>query len=1173
MSEKKFKKFINEMSFYKLTLKPQYKQYFDVIASLYLDRKIEKKSQVEKLFKKLNGRGSAPQSAVKLINKYKNYKSVKGIIKGSQPRTYHIEAKIKCRISYDRKVYIENFIESKKLYALTQQQAISEYGDDLHSRYNFITSSYESEVLSIKFRIMAVEEPEKSRTKYKYKLEDMKMKRSNTINYDYVDEHKKFNDEGISDQCVINNFIGMYPELDLTREQLITLCERFYNPSCGLDANDDEDVKKWTIDDGVSPKCINNLCEKFDITHYAYDAQQKCFIKNISRNRNHKALVYYAIDNHMYLIKDKSLVKSLSEKAKDDIKINTSMLENESKENNFNILNIYENVPIKDIIDKESCIIIYSRKNSSDINDIYKRIIGHYNVIPSPKKVVSINTKMTKFTLTLNKKLYYIYNDNNDVKLGMNWKIIKDLCKKENIEFKNQSFTTFIKQLREKILDKNSERKEFTLDERQALFKRDRQCCRACNEKITEFEIDHIRPLSNGGTNDFNNLQILCKSCHRKKCEAENEDGAYVKIIDSESSYNNKVKNIMESNLSKSYAFIEILKAKSKQKLITFDLIKCRTNRLYYGKYDYPVFTVMDNVCDYNGQTKPGIYYIESSNTYPLRGNGWYYFPMVDYCLQKQIIKPSDIKYCIISSLSIPHNYYNEFIDYCRENFDEKTCKFAINSMIGCFMMNTKKNPINSLLHVCKDSQEAFSYYYQYDGSIVNTFEIGNENYFSIFKENENMKMETESPIYNQIVQMEAVELHKLSLLVQENGGEVLDLNTDAVTCGYDGDINKILSIKYPDGEPMYRIEKKKRLENPKMPKLLRTETYSNYDLKYNIFNDVDDNDFKPLVDMILDSNKSIHIDGCAGAGKSTLIKQLQTEMDNRNLSYKTTAPTNKACNIIDGVTLHKLVTNFKKKSYIKNMNLDYIFVDEVSMMKEAFYKFLLMVKAVKPNLKFIICGDFRQLPPVNDRVENINYKNSIALYELCDGNRLQLNKCRRANSELYDLCSPENIPKIEKKDFNNELCDFNICYTNKRRISINDKIMKEKFKLRKPKKGKYLKLDKYYFDDNSQDVILISNTPLISRKTDEKMGVIKNEFYQIEKIDGDKIILNNGLVFTDHEQFQKYFYVAYAITTHKSQGCTFDFNYSIHEWHKMDDSLKYVSLSRSTNKNLINII
>ena len=375
MIEKKYKKFINEMSYYKTLLKPQYKQYFDVIASLYIDRKIEKKTQVEKILKKLIGRGTAAQSGIKLINKYKDYKSVKGIIKGSKPRTYHIEGKIKCRISYEGKVYIETFIESKKLYALTQQQATSEYGDELESKYNFITSHYESEVLTIKFRIMAVEEPEKSKTKHKYKLEDMKMKKcrgsktilnevlkttlddlpykdndkglcelcginkstcesfayfcdtcyklkavktaekkhfkeDDIINYDYVDEHKDFNDEGVSNQCVINNFIGMYPELNLSRHELITLCERFYNPSSGLDDNDDE--IKWTIEDGVSPKCINKLCQKFDITHYAHDAQQKCFMKHVSRNRNHKALVYYAIDNHMYLIKDKSLVKSLS---------------------------------------------------------------------------------------------------------------------------------------------------------------------------------------------------------------------------------------------------------------------------------------------------------------------------------------------------------------------------------------------------------------------------------------------------------------------------------------------------------------------------------------------------------------------------------------------------------------------------------------------------------------------------------------------------------------------------------------------------------------------------------------------------------------------------------------------------------------------------------------------
>jgi 5-methylcytosine-specific restriction protein A len=30
-------------------------------------------------------------------------------------------------------------------------------------------------------------------------------------------------------------------------------------------------------------------------------------------------------------------------------------------------------------------------------------------------------------------------------------------------------------------------------------------------------EVDHIRPLADGGTNDAHNLQCLCKSCHSRK--------------------------------------------------------------------------------------------------------------------------------------------------------------------------------------------------------------------------------------------------------------------------------------------------------------------------------------------------------------------------------------------------------------------------------------------------------------------------------------------------------------------------------------------------------------------------------------------------------------------------------------------------------------------------------
>lgn len=41
------------------------------------------------------------------------------------------------------------------------------------------------------------------------------------------------------------------------------------------------------------------------------------------------------------------------------------------------------------------------------------------------------------------------------------------------------------------------------------------QCCHCHVAKATE--VDHIKPLNNGGTHEWKNLQPLCKSCHSKK--------------------------------------------------------------------------------------------------------------------------------------------------------------------------------------------------------------------------------------------------------------------------------------------------------------------------------------------------------------------------------------------------------------------------------------------------------------------------------------------------------------------------------------------------------------------------------------------------------------------------------------------------------------------------------
>ena len=99
-------------------------------------------------------------------------------------------------------------------------------------------------------------------------------------------------------------------------------------------------------------------------------------------------------------------------------------------------------------------------------------------------------------------------------------------------------------------------------------------------------------------------------------------------------------------------------------------------------------------------------------------------------------------------------------------------------------------------------------------------------------------------------------------------------------------------------------------------------------------------------------------------------------------------------------------------KSIDKLQTYDYIFVDEISQVKEIFYKFLLMLKQKNMNIKFIIVGDYNQLAPVNDRVI-CGYKNSLALYELCAGNRLELTTCRRSDDILFNMCNFDNIMNV----------------------------------------------------------------------------------------------------------------------------------------------------------------
>ena len=74
-------------------------------------------------------------------------------------------------------------------------------------------------------------------------------------------------------------------------------------------------------------------------------------------------------------------------------------------------------------------------------------------------------------------------------------------------------------------------RRNFTEHERRDIYIRDKWICGICGRFVPPdcFTIDHIIPISKGGTYDYDNLQCCCKKCNQLKDDALPDD--FFKVI------------------------------------------------------------------------------------------------------------------------------------------------------------------------------------------------------------------------------------------------------------------------------------------------------------------------------------------------------------------------------------------------------------------------------------------------------------------------------------------------------------------------------------------------------------------------------------------------------------------------------------------------------------------
>lgn len=66
------------------------------------------------------------------------------------------------------------------------------------------------------------------------------------------------------------------------------------------------------------------------------------------------------------------------------------------------------------------------------------------------------------------------------------------------------------------LSDKEKVRRSFNKINKKVILERDAYRCKNCNS-FKNLHVDHIIPVCEGGTNDFENLQTLCATCNLKK--------------------------------------------------------------------------------------------------------------------------------------------------------------------------------------------------------------------------------------------------------------------------------------------------------------------------------------------------------------------------------------------------------------------------------------------------------------------------------------------------------------------------------------------------------------------------------------------------------------------------------------------------------------------------------
>ena len=940
--------------------------------------------------------------------------------------------------------------------------------------------------------------------------------------------------------------------------------------------NENDDPEK----DGVCIPQLKKWCDVAGVSLYCLDSYNKIFHHyKPEKNSKQSPVVFRIKNNHFYPIINKGAVKTITERQKDKIICDKHAITHKKKEAIINDIHFMQTTATEEKMDAQTQFLITQ--------------IEQANKTPYPLENVTIYDGQIR-DFKLNENLYICDTKEN------NQEII-DYCRDNDITYKGQSAVALLKK---QLITTYGE--QWTAQLNSGLNPHVRGLLSYENIKNRT----HYGLINPTGDNKDRPLYGLMKvpdivKMQKKKPLLLREfvkkhiksiiENKYKLVLEFVKNHIKTTKDEYEqkTQFDADVKVLDYTKPKPKNDtaykgVMCWDVKRSHSHAMNAPADEWLFYDFNDQVekCEIDlydgGQLENGLYYVKTADMSLLHGTNWYSASILNKMIKEGIVTAKNET--LIKWRLVPSNNKKELTDsdgatienkkiftHLIKKITEDTAKYPalqklmINSISGlmgktegkCLRVDIDTDQ-NRVLECIGERAETADLY-------IKNLTINNTKYYMYGKTERTFHSETPLPLYIQILDRNNMMLYDM---VKEMGGDLIYRKTDCAIC-----VNCDPKTK-PQKDPKWGGWRESEMPEhygdmtpanergvPEPQEVKPWET-----LQYN------DSD---QADTIADNvGEGLMLTGRAGTGKTYVAKHIAEKTGAMKLAF-----TNKACLVLNGCTIHKFLSIDKNGNidakWLRKQTYKYYVVDEISMISSELWRLLCELKRMT-RAKFILVGDYRQLPPVENGGHN--YFNHPAIMWLCGSRRCELTTMKRYDKKLWDtsekVYNDNNTPaEMVKRVTVEEMSkSHNISYTNRTRQEVN-KAVNELM----TKGKKYTLLE--YADESDrypQEARAYVGMPLIARKNGEDTA--NNEAFTVVEVDEGTITAvstrdgQDNLVNITLEDFHKTFLMAYCVTCHKSQGDTIDGQIIVHDWGWMTKELKYTAITRTTKYEYVTI-